>query len=300
MGTLAECREQIEKELQYQSALELNSTTFRAISHIPLASDIARYARQNMVARLDSYQLKDPDTFKQVIALIDGEVMPIIRRSALSGFAIYITESSVFFDKPGAPQMLADILAERGYFVNWQTRIREVPYRIDPQTFTITCHRRTTMEFRIKFDRPLIRSSDSFHSLPASASSSFLTATAAKASAAPRPAQLVAGTATFQPPPDPKSSEICPSFPGGNPPCFVPDGEGKDTDGVSSAGGGGCGSSCGSSGGGDGGGGCGGSKATTTKVVHVPGLAHGGITRPEGCPPLPSWVPTDDTREVKR
>ncbi|CAI7811771.1 unnamed protein product, partial [Closterium sp. NIES-53] len=120
MGTLAECREQIEKELQYQSALELNLTTFRAISHIPLASDIAKYARQNMVTRLDSYQQKDPATFKEVIAVIDSQVIPIIRRSALSGFAIFNTELPVFFDRPGAPQMLADILAERGYFVYWQ------------------------------------------------------------------------------------------------------------------------------------------------------------------------------------
>ncbi|CAI5948570.1 unnamed protein product [Closterium sp. NIES-64] len=298
MGTLAECREQIEKELQYQSALELNLTTFRAISHIPLASDIAKYARQNMVTRLDSYQQKDPATFKEVIAVIDSQVIPIIRRSALSGFAIFNTELPVFFDRPGAPQMLADILAERGYFVYWQTRIREVPVRIDPSTFAIECLRRTTMElplppcflplplpppsslhirrafvkshpslpplpsppfspqtrirevpvridpstfaieclrrttmeFRIKFDRPLIRSSDSLSSL--SASSSFLTATAAKASAsASSPSYssshslLTLQSATFQPPPETKASAMCPSFPGGNPPCFVPDKE---------------------------------------------------------------------------
>ncbi|CAI5987148.1 unnamed protein product [Closterium sp. NIES-64] len=259
MGTLAECREQIEKELQYQSALELNLTTFRAISHIPLASDIAKYARQNMVTRLDSYQQKDPATFKEVIAVIDSQVIPIIRRSALSGFAIFNTELPVFFDRPGAPQMLADILAERGYFVYWQTRIREVPVRIDPSTFAIECLRRTTMEFRIKFDRPLIRSSDSLSSL--SASSSFLTATAAKASAsASSPSYssshslLTLQSATFQPPPETKASAMCPSFPGGNPPCFVPD----------------------------------------KKLV--PGLAGGAISRPEGCPPLPPWVPTGEKR----
>ncbi|CAI5982328.1 unnamed protein product [Closterium sp. NIES-65] len=272
MGTLAECREQIEKELQYQSALELNLTTFRAISHIPLASDIAKYARQNMVTRLDSYQQKDPATFKEVIAVIDSQVIPIIRRSALSGFAIFNTELPVFFDRPGAPQMLADILAERGYFVYWQTRIREVPVRIDPSTFAIECLRRTTMEFRIKFDRPLIRSSDSLSSL--SASSSFLTATAAKASAsASSPSYssshslLTLQSATFQPPPETKASAMCPSFPGGNPPCFVPDkklyGGSSEEDGSGAVGG------CGSG---------------------------GAISRPEGCPPLPPWVPTGEKR----
>ncbi|GJP61673.1 hypothetical protein CLOP_g18823 [Closterium sp. NIES-67] len=184
----------IEKELQYQSALELNLTTFRAISHIPLASDVAKYARQNMVTRLDSYQQKDLRTFKEVVAVIDSQVIPIIRRSALSGFAIFNTELPVFFDQPGAPQMLADILAERGYFVYWQTRIREVPVRIDPATFAIECLRRTTMEFHIKFDRPLIRSSDALSSLSAS---SFLTATAAMASASSR--SLMPHSATFDP-----------------------------------------------------------------------------------------------------
>ncbi|GJP55376.1 hypothetical protein CLOM_g14341 [Closterium sp. NIES-68] len=311
MGTLAECREQIEKELQYQSALELNLTTFRAISHIPLASDIAKYARQNMVTRLDSYQQKDPRTFKEVIAVIDSQVIPIIRRSALSGFAIFNTELPVFFDQPGAPQMLADILAERGYFVYWQTRIREVPVRIDPATFAIECLRRTTMEFRIKFDRPLIRSSDALSSL--SASSSFLTATAAKASASSR-SLLMPHSATFDPPPETKAGDMCPSFPGGNPPCFVPDkklsgGSGKrvgQEKGVGSDAVGGCGSagSCGSGGGsggssggcggsGGGSGGCGGS----AKVVRVPGLAGGAITRPEGCPPLPPWVPTGEKKK---
>ncbi|CAI7773922.1 unnamed protein product, partial [Closterium sp. NIES-53] len=56
----------------------------------------------------------------QVIEVINSQVIPIIRRSALSGFAIFNTELPVFFDRPGAPQMLADILAERGYFVYWQ------------------------------------------------------------------------------------------------------------------------------------------------------------------------------------
>ncbi|CAI5470569.1 unnamed protein product [Closterium sp. Yama58-4] len=292
MGTLAECREQIEKELQYQSALELNLTTFRAISHIPLASDIAKYARQNMVTRLDSYQQKDPATFKEVIAVIDSQVIPIIRRSALSGFAIFNTELPVFFDRPGAPQMLADILAERGYFVYWQTRIREVPVRIDPSTFSIECLRRTTMEFRIKFDRPLIRSSDSLSSL--SASSSFLTATAAKASASSPSAStsslsysssrslLTPQSATFQPPPETKANAICPSFPGGNPPCFVPDkelnrggSEGEEGKGNGSGAVGGCGSGM---------------------VVRVPGLAGGAISRPEGCPPLPPWVPSGEKK----
>ena len=101
MGTLSECREQIEMELQYQSALELEATTFRAISHIPLAADIAKLARQNMVTRLDSYEKHDHHLFADVIHLISKDLVPIIRRCALSGIAVYNTERSLFFAHPG-------------------------------------------------------------------------------------------------------------------------------------------------------------------------------------------------------
>eukprot|EP00897_Mesotaenium_endlicherianum_P009856 jgi/Mesen1/889/ME000115S00015 len=158
MGTLSECREQIEKELQYQSALELEATTFRAISHLPLAKDIAKQARQQMVTRLDAYEKHAHHTFKQVIDIISEDIVPIIRRCALAGIAVYNTERTIFFEKPEAAEMLADILSERGYYVTWQARTREVPVRVDPQTFNVMCMRRTTLQFRIKFDRPQIRS----------------------------------------------------------------------------------------------------------------------------------------------
>ena len=57
-----------------------------------------------------------------------------------------------------AAGMLADILSERGYAVTWQMRTREVPVRVNRDTFEIECLKRNTLQFRIKFDRPLIRS----------------------------------------------------------------------------------------------------------------------------------------------
>lgn len=165
MGTLSECREQIEKELQYQSALELDATTFRAISHIPLARDIAKLARQHMVARLDHYEKHRHDLFKQVIDVISQDVMGIINSCALSGLAVYNTDRSLFFENPVATEMLADILSERGYAVTWQVRTQEVPNEIRPNplvpdTFVIYCAKKRTLQFRIKFERPLIRSTE--------------------------------------------------------------------------------------------------------------------------------------------
>lgn len=65
-----------------------------------------------------------------------------------------------------APGMLADILSERGYSVTWQTRTREIPVRLKPGTNEIVCTQRTSMQFRIKFDRPQIRTSGGAVSLP--------------------------------------------------------------------------------------------------------------------------------------
>lgn len=65
--------------------------------------------------------------------------------------------------RAAAPEMLADILSERGYSVTWQTQTREIPVRLqpgrDPSTNEIVCTRRTSMQFRITFERPQIRTS---------------------------------------------------------------------------------------------------------------------------------------------
>jgi len=46
------------QELSYQSSLELQEATYNAIKHIPTAADISKRARQNLVSRLDSYQVR--------------------------------------------------------------------------------------------------------------------------------------------------------------------------------------------------------------------------------------------------
>jgi hypothetical protein len=53
-GDIASVERAIQREFQYQSSLELNDETFDAIRHIPLASEIAIAARQQLVERLES------------------------------------------------------------------------------------------------------------------------------------------------------------------------------------------------------------------------------------------------------
>ena len=66
MGTLEECRAQIARELRYQSSLDLDEATYSAIRHLPLAKDLVRASRQQLVAHLDGYAKRHKELFERV------------------------------------------------------------------------------------------------------------------------------------------------------------------------------------------------------------------------------------------
>ena len=66
MGSLEECRAQIARELRYQSSLDLDEATYAAIRHLPLAKDLVRASRQQLVAHLDGYAKRHKALFEQV------------------------------------------------------------------------------------------------------------------------------------------------------------------------------------------------------------------------------------------
>ena len=66
MGSLEACRAQIARELRYQSSLDLDEATYAAIRHLPLAKDLVRMSRQQLVHRLDLYCKRHPDLFTAV------------------------------------------------------------------------------------------------------------------------------------------------------------------------------------------------------------------------------------------
>jgi hypothetical protein len=41
--------------------------------------------------------------------------------------------------------------------MNLQARTREIPVKVDLTTGAITCQKRVSLQFRVKFDRPVIR-----------------------------------------------------------------------------------------------------------------------------------------------
>lgn len=155
-GTVQEVQDRIIEELKYQSSLELNQHTFDRLTKIPLASNIARHARQQLVHRLDDYELEHTELFKQVVAIISEKFMPVIHRHAISGNAIINTEDAVFHE-PIALAMLIDIFSERGYNAVIDVRQKEVPESVDKETFKIKTKVKKVYRVLLKFQGSQIR-----------------------------------------------------------------------------------------------------------------------------------------------
>ncbi|KAL4430829.1 hypothetical protein ABPG75_006085 [Micractinium tetrahymenae] len=157
MGTLEEARQQIMRELRYQSSLDLDEATYAAIRHLPLARDLVRVARQRLVFRLDSYCKRDSKLFSDVIKLIDSEVIPVLKQSSLAGAAEYRTQSPLLEKQPHAVDILIDVLSDRGFSVAHTLEERWVPQRIDLQTGDISCRPDPIHIFRVTFDKENVR-----------------------------------------------------------------------------------------------------------------------------------------------
>eukprot|EP00898_Chlorokybus_atmophyticus_P001305 jgi/Chlat1/2175/Chrsp17S02853 len=171
MGSLADCKARIAQEMRYQSAFELSEATHAAIRHIPLSSDLVKHSRQRLVARLEDYCAKEADAFQHVVKIIHAEVLPILRKSALGGSAVYSTEAEFFKHNAHAADMLADILSERGFSVTWRKVHWDVPVKVNPFSYDIESEQHLAYIFRISFERPVIRvaeTNDHLLHLPAS------------------------------------------------------------------------------------------------------------------------------------
>ena len=155
-GPVAEVEENILKELEYQSSLELDPHTFSLLRSIPLASEIVVHARQELVKRLDTYAMTQPDLFGKVIALIENKMMPIVVRHALSGHSNINSEDPVLHEAD-ALAMLIDIFSERGYHAVVDVHRIEIPESVDQATGRITCRVKKVYRTIIRFKGSEIR-----------------------------------------------------------------------------------------------------------------------------------------------
>lgn len=149
-GPIDEVQQNIIKELQYQSSLELDPRTYDRLRVLPIASEIVLHARQELVRRLDQYEFNSAELFQQVIRFIETKMMPIIVRHAISGRA-HINSEDRLFDDPVALAMLIDIFSERGYHAVIDVHRQEVPERVDLQTGKIICRSKKVIRMQITF-----------------------------------------------------------------------------------------------------------------------------------------------------
>jgi len=155
-GSFESVEQNILKELDYQSSLELDPETHDAVKHLPLASDLITHARQELVRRMDSYQLEHRSLFHKVVRQLEERFFPIVVRHAIPGLAIVNSEDPVF-DDPLALAMVIDIFAERGYRAVANVNRAEVPVSVDLQTGKISCATKRIYRFQIRFSGSDIR-----------------------------------------------------------------------------------------------------------------------------------------------
>lgn len=155
-GPIDEVEDNIRQELEYQSSLELEERTFDRLRPLPLAAQIIRHARQELVKRLDSYEIEHTELFDATVKIIKEQFMPVIKSHAISGQAVVNTEDP-HWNNPLALGMLIDIFSERGFHAVVGEHTQEIPSRIDLTTGEVTTFAKKVFTFRIHFKGSEIR-----------------------------------------------------------------------------------------------------------------------------------------------
>ena len=158
-GSLTDTEAQISRELRYQSSLELSERAYASIRNVPLAGDLVADARRQLVARLDAAAARQPLVFADVVALIDAQLLPVLRRAALAGRAVFTTDAAVLMQHPEAAEMLVDVLSDRGFAVVHSLQETHVPVSIDTATGAIILRTDAKHVLDITFERALLRRS---------------------------------------------------------------------------------------------------------------------------------------------
>ena len=155
-GSIAEVQANILNELTYQSSLELDPRTFERLRALPLAEELVVHGRQELVKRLDGYELEHPELLARMVELVGSKFMPIITRHALSGRA-HVNSQHPIFNEPLAIPMLIDLFSDRGYHASVDKHIQEIPERVDLATGEIRCRTEVVYRIEIYFEASKIR-----------------------------------------------------------------------------------------------------------------------------------------------
>lgn len=155
-GPISEVEGNILDELKYQSSLELEPRTYDRLRVLPLAKDITVHARQELVRRLDSYELEQTELFEKVVTMINDKFMEIVKRHALSGKA-FVNSEDPLFEEPATIPILIDVFSERGFHAVVDKTITEIPDRFDLETGEIKTRMKTVYRIQVNFEGSEIR-----------------------------------------------------------------------------------------------------------------------------------------------
>lgn len=155
-GDLHDVQQNILREFTYQSSLELSHEVFELIRNIPIASQLALRARQELIERLEEYEENHKELFEGVVRLVETKFIPIIRAHAISGHARVNSEEELMED-PLALRMMIDVFSERGYHATVDIHRMEVPERINPDTWEILCRTKKVFRIEVRFQPSEIR-----------------------------------------------------------------------------------------------------------------------------------------------
>jgi len=155
-GDLHEAQHNILKEFTYQSSLELSHEVYDLIRNIPVARQLAMHARQELVERLELYEEQNKPLLQRVVKLIEEKMIPIVRTHAISGHARINSEDELL-DDPLALRIMIDIFSERGFHASVDIHRMDVPVRINPDTWEITCRSKKVYRIEIRYQPSDIR-----------------------------------------------------------------------------------------------------------------------------------------------
>src|SRR5262249_12674430 len=155
-GDLREVEQNILKEFSYQSSLELSHEVYDLIRNIPIASQLALRARQELVERLEMYEEQHKTLFQRVVKLIEVKMIPIIRAHAISGHTRINSEDELL-DDPLALRIMIDVFSERGFHATVDIHRMDVPLRINPETWEIISRQKKVYRIEIRYQPSAIR-----------------------------------------------------------------------------------------------------------------------------------------------
>lgn len=153
---LDEVQQNILHEFTYQSSLELSPEVFELIRDIPVASDLAKHARQELVERLEMYEEEHKPLFQRVVKLVLDKMIPIVRAHATSGHTRINIEDELLHE-PLALRIMIDVLSERGFHTTVDIHRMDVPERINPETWEIICRIKKVYRVEIRYQPSDIR-----------------------------------------------------------------------------------------------------------------------------------------------